>query len=83
MTGSYAFVVSNDAALQITFTQFLENNDVGRNILDDVTEALRRLPEEEEILGSLSSLKTDYSALKRLVEGLELVKELVLQQLDP
>ena len=40
MTGSYAFVVSNDAALQITFTQFLENNDVGRNILDDVTEGV-------------------------------------------
>ena len=36
MTGSYAFVVSNDAAFQITLTQFLENNDVGRNILDDV-----------------------------------------------
>ena len=40
MTGSYAFVVSNDAAFQITLTQFLENNDVGRNILDDVAEGV-------------------------------------------
>ena len=35
MTGSYAFVVSNDAAFQIILTQPLEN-DVCRNILDDV-----------------------------------------------
>ena len=40
MTGSYAFVVSNDAAFQIVLTQPLENNDVGRNILDDVTEGV-------------------------------------------